>query len=121
MKTANQVADNIVTGMKDLLSQSLSIKQTGNELLGGVIPILQQLRESVPQMVEELKEIQCFQQQQVHLLCHNNQLLEVQRECSWVKLQMKQEALKSSSRVLQAATQRPKDATATVFQSTEGP
>ena len=121
LKTANQVADTIVTGVKDLLIQNLSIKQTANDLLGGVIPILQQLRESVPQMVEELKGIQCLQQQQVQLLRHNNQLLEVQRECSLVKLQMKQEALKSSSRVLQTATQRPKTATATVSQSTEGP
>ena len=114
LKTANQVADTIVTGMKDLLNQNLSIKQTVNDLLGGVIPILQQLRESVPQMVEELKGIQCLQQQQVQLLHQNNQLLEVQRECSLVKLQMKQEALKSSRRVLQAATQRPKTATVTV-------
>ena len=120
LKTANQVADTIVTGMKDLLSHNLSIKQTANDLLGGLIPILQQLRESVPQMVEELKGIQ-HQQQQVQLLLHNNQLLEVQRKCSLVKLQMKQEALKSSSRVLQAATQRPKTATVTVSQSTEGP
>ena len=60
LETANQVADTIVTGMKDLLSQNLSIKQTANDLLGGVIPILHQLRESVPQMVEELKGIQCL-------------------------------------------------------------
>ena len=57
LKTANQVAHTIVTGMKDLLSQNLSIEQTANDLLGGVIPILQQLRESVSQMVEELKGI----------------------------------------------------------------
>ena len=120
LETANQVADTIVTGMKDLLNQNLSIKQTANDLLGGVIPISQQLRESVPQMVEELKGIQHLQQQQVQLLPHNNQLLEVQRECSLVKLQIKQEALKSSSRVLQAATQRPKTVTVTVSQSTEG-
>ena len=121
MKTANQVVDTIVTGVKDLLSQNLSIKQTANDLFGGVIPILQQLRESVPQMVEELRGIQQFQQQQVQLLCRDNQLLEVQRKCSLVKLQMKQEVLKSSHRVLQTATQRPKTATATVSQSTEGP
>ena len=46
LETANEVADTIVTGMKDLVSQNLSIKQTANDLLGGVIPILQQLRES---------------------------------------------------------------------------
>ena len=79
LETANQVADTIGTGVKDLLSQNLSIKQTANDLLGGVLPILQQLRESVPQMVEELKDIQCLQQQQVQLLHRNNQLLEVQR------------------------------------------
>ena len=61
LKTANQVAHTIVTGVKDLLSQNLSIKQTANDLLGGVISILQQLRESVPQMVEELKGIQHLQ------------------------------------------------------------
>ena len=121
MKTANQVAETIATGMKDLLSQNLSIKQTANDLLGGVVPILQQLRESAPQMVVELKGIQWLQQQQVQLLCCNNQLLEEQRKCSFVKLQMKEEALKSSSRVLQAATQRPKTATVTVSQSTEEP
>ena len=60
LETANQVADAIVTGVKDLLSQNLSIKQTANDLLGGVISILQQQRESVPQMVEELKGIQCL-------------------------------------------------------------
>ena len=121
LKTANQVAETIATGIKDLLSQILSIKQTANDLLEGVIPILQQLRESVPQMVEELKGIQWLPQQQVQLLCHNNQLLEVQRECSLVKLQMKQGALKSSSRVFQATTQRQKTATVTVSQSIEGP
>ena len=120
LKTTNQVANTIVTGVKDLLSQNLSIKQIANDLLGRVIPILQQLRESVPQMVEELKGIQRLQQQQVQLLHHNKQLLEVQRECSLVKLQMKQKALKSSCRVLQAATQRPKTTTVTVSQSTEG-
>ena len=66
LKTANKVADTIVTGVKDLLGQNLSIKQTANDLLGGVIPILQQLGESVPQMVEKLKGIQHLQQQQVH-------------------------------------------------------
>ena len=116
LETSNQAADTIITGVKNLLSQNLSIKQTVNDLFGGVIPILQYLRESVPQMVEEH-----LQQQRVQLLCCNNQLLEVQRKCFLVKLQMKQEALKSSSRVLQAATQRPKTATATVSESTEGP
>ena len=38
LKTANQVADTIVTGVKDLLSQNLSIKQTANDLLGGSNP-----------------------------------------------------------------------------------
>ena len=57
LKTANQVADTIVTGLKPLLSQNLSIKQTANDLLGGVIPILQQLRESVPQMVRERRTL----------------------------------------------------------------
>ena len=32
LKAANQVADTIVTGVKDLLGQNLSIKQTANDL-----------------------------------------------------------------------------------------